>query len=338
MSRQYASGLSISADIERTNVQIRGNRRSVQRKGTCQKLHAGLDPAAHEYTATHIIGKTKQIGSPCPVARCQSLRRVAFTSRLHGSSISLASAWPTSRRNSARSSTVAAVSGCRGPNTPTHRSASSVATWTNPATSRHHRSDPHAGSRHGRLAVTAHSLRPRHHRAAAYWRVLGWIALVLCLPPLAWLVWNRIDEAPNADALRWGNPPVREVPDADNAWLYLFGVGAAENDDPVAYGRRRAGRLSGSCRQSPQGQARPARRRRERSHSLCRAGREHRRHQATVQHARDRLHQLDFAAPHGAAAPGPGQPCPIAALRGVARAAAVAGSAVAVAGFPDAGH
>ncbi|WP_313919056.1 hypothetical protein [Tahibacter sp.] len=85
----------------------------------------------------------------------------------------------------------------------------------------------------------SYSLRPQRPRRRLL-RALVWIVLVLCLPPLAWLVWNRIDEAPNADALRWGNPPAREVADADNAWLYLFGVGAAENDDPAAYGRRRA--------------------------------------------------------------------------------------------------
>lgn len=102
----------------------------------------------------------------------------------------------------------------------------------------------------------SYSLRPRRPRRRLL-RVLGWIVLVLCLPPLAWLVWNRIDEAPNADALRWGSPPVREVADADNAWLYLFGIGAAENDDPIAYGRRRADAYLARAGNDPKGKPDP---------------------------------------------------------------------------------
>lgn len=100
------------------------------------------------------------------------------------------------------------------------------------------------------------SLRPQRPRRRML-RVLARIVLVLCLPPLAWLVWNRIDEAPNADALRWGNPPEREVPDADNAWLYLLGIGAAENDDPIAYGRRRVDAYVARARRDPQAKADP---------------------------------------------------------------------------------
>ncbi len=74
---------------------------------------------------------------------------------------------------------------------------------------------------------------------------------MLCLPPLAWLAWNRIEEAPNADALHWGNPPVREVADAHNAWLYLLGIGAAEGDDPVAFGRRRVDAYVARARRDP---------------------------------------------------------------------------------------
>lgn len=98
-------------------------------------------------------------------------------------------------------------------------------------------------------------LRPRRPRRRP--RVLGWILLVLCLPPLGWLVWNRIDEAPNADAQRWGNPPVRDVSDARNAWLYLLGIGAAEGDDPVAFGRRRVDAYVARARTNPTAAADP---------------------------------------------------------------------------------
>ena len=99
-------------------------------------------------------------------------------------------------------------------------------------------------------------LRPRRPRPR-WRRVLGWILFVLCLPPLAWLAWNRIDEAPNADAQRWGNPPVREVADAHNAWLYLLGIGAAEGDDPVAFGRRRVDAYVARARRDPMAAADP---------------------------------------------------------------------------------
>lgn len=82
-------------------------------------------------------------------------------------------------------------------------------------------------------------LPSRRPRRGPVWRVLFWLLVVLALPPLAWLVWNRIDEAPNADALRWGAPVQRVVADADNAWLYFLGIGAAADDDPIAFGRRR---------------------------------------------------------------------------------------------------
>jgi len=99
-------------------------------------------------------------------------------------------------------------------------------------------------------------LRPRRQRGRRL-RVFVWILLVLCVPPLAWLIWNRIDEAPNADALRWGNPPVRQVPDAQNAWLYLLGIGAAEDDDPIAYGRRRVDAYVARARTDPTAAADP---------------------------------------------------------------------------------
>lgn len=67
-------------------------------------------------------------------------------------------------------------------------------------------------------------------------------ALVIPLIPIAiWLIviCIQFDEAPTAEAVRWGQPYEHKVADADNAWLYLLGIGAAENDDPIALGRRR---------------------------------------------------------------------------------------------------
>lgn len=83
-------------------------------------------------------------------------------------------------------------------------------------------------------------------------RLFGWTVFVLCLPPLAWLIWNRIDEAPNADALRWAAMPARTVADADNAWLYLYGIGAAEDEDPIAFGRQRTEAFLARARIDPQ--------------------------------------------------------------------------------------
>lgn len=47
------------------------------------------------------------------------------------------------------------------------------------------------------------------------------------------------DEAATELAQHWQSPFPSTVPDADNAWLHLIGLGAAENDDPIALGRRR---------------------------------------------------------------------------------------------------
>jgi hypothetical protein len=88
------------------------------------------------------------------------------------------------------------------------------------------------------------------------WRSFRWLALLL-LPPLIWFIANRIDEAPNADALRWGNPPERNVADAQNAWLYLLGIGAADGDDPVVHARRRVDAYIARARRDPDGEPDP---------------------------------------------------------------------------------
>lgn len=71
------------------------------------------------------------------------------------------------------------------------------------------------------------------------WRLLRWLLLVLLAPPLLWLAWNWNDEAPNAAALELSQPLAHDVADADNAFLLLVGIGAAEGEDPMAFGRRR---------------------------------------------------------------------------------------------------
>lgn len=71
------------------------------------------------------------------------------------------------------------------------------------------------------------------------WRLLRWLLLIVLTPPLLWLAWNWNDEAPNAAALELSKPLAHGVADADNAWLLLVGMGAAEGEDPIALGRRR---------------------------------------------------------------------------------------------------
>ncbi len=88
-------------------------------------------------------------------------------------------------------------------------------------------------------------------------RVIGWFLFVLSLPLLAWFVYNRIDEAPSADAARW-SAPRREVKDADNGWLYLYGIGAAPDDEPIALGRRRVDAYLAREQKDPSSKADPS--------------------------------------------------------------------------------
>lgn len=69
--------------------------------------------------------------------------------------------------------------------------------------------------------------------------IIGVILLALSLPLGAWLIYNRIDEAPSPAALRLGKPFEHNVPDRQNAWLYLMGMDAAPNEDPIHLGRMR---------------------------------------------------------------------------------------------------
>ena len=62
---------------------------------------------------------------------------------------------------------------------------------------------------------------------------------VVLVPLLCLWIYNRFDEAPTESAQHWFAPVPHTVPDAENAWLYMLGFHAAENDDPIALGRRR---------------------------------------------------------------------------------------------------
>lgn len=73
----------------------------------------------------------------------------------------------------------------------------------------------------------------------AGWRLLWVGTAVVALPVLALWVYNRIDEAPTPAAQRWFAPIEHSVPDAQNAWLALLGMGAAEGQDPIGFGRQR---------------------------------------------------------------------------------------------------
>jgi hypothetical protein len=68
--------------------------------------------------------------------------------------------------------------------------------------------------------------------------VLVLLAIVL-LPLLALWIYNRIDEAPTESAQHWFAAIPHAVPDPENAWLFMLGFHAAENEDPIAFGRKR---------------------------------------------------------------------------------------------------
>lgn len=88
------------------------------------------------------------------------------------------------------------------------------------------------------------------------WRLLRWPLLVVVTLPVLWLVANWNDEAPSAAAIELSRPPAHGVADADNAWLYLLGIGAAEGEDPVALGRRQVDAFHARLNQGPAAAAR----------------------------------------------------------------------------------
>ena len=70
-------------------------------------------------------------------------------------------------------------------------------------------------------------------------RVFFWIFLVLLVPVVCFVVYNRIDEAPSELALKFENMPDRKVADADNAWLAMVGLGAPDGVSTAEWGRRK---------------------------------------------------------------------------------------------------
>ena len=86
-------------------------------------------------------------------------------------------------------------------------------------------------------------------------RILAVLLLIVLLPLIGLFVYNRIDEAPSAQARVWAEQPPRHVPDADNAWLYLYGIGAAEHEDPIAFGRRRLDAYEARVAKAPDAKA-----------------------------------------------------------------------------------
>lgn len=79
-------------------------------------------------------------------------------------------------------------------------------------------------------------VRPWWRRAL---RVVFWSLVTLLTPLTCFVIHNRIDEAPSELALKFGNMPLRPVADADNAWLAMVGLGAADDVDPIVWGRQK---------------------------------------------------------------------------------------------------
>ncbi|MEO8673282.1 MAG: hypothetical protein ABI411_18355, partial [Tahibacter sp.] len=71
------------------------------------------------------------------------------------------------------------------------------------------------------------------------WKSLLVLLVIVLVPLLGLWIFNRIDESSTRSAERWFAPTPHTLPDAENAWLYMLGFGAAENEDPIAFGRRR---------------------------------------------------------------------------------------------------
>lgn len=63
--------------------------------------------------------------------------------------------------------------------------------------------------------------------------------LVTAAVPLAGFLYYRMDEAPSDVARNLSERPPRTVADADNALVYLLGLGAADGADPIEAGRTR---------------------------------------------------------------------------------------------------
>jgi hypothetical protein len=61
--------------------------------------------------------------------------------------------------------------------------------------------------------------------------------LLIAAVPLAGYLYYGLDEAPSGIAQSVSARPARSIPDVDNAWIYLTGIGASADVDPVRAGR-----------------------------------------------------------------------------------------------------
>lgn len=73
-------------------------------------------------------------------------------------------------------------------------------------------------------------------------RLLKWVfvlLLIVLVPVMGLWVYNQIDEDPSPDSIRLARPFQQSVDDRENAWLYLLGIDASVDEDPLSLGRRR---------------------------------------------------------------------------------------------------
>jgi len=89
-------------------------------------------------------------------------------------------------------------------------------------------------------------------------RAFIWIFLILLTPVVSFVAYNRFDEAPSELALKFENMPMRPVSDADNAWLAMVGLGAADDVDPIAWGRQKVDAFNATPMQSVANSSEPA--------------------------------------------------------------------------------
>lgn len=78
----------------------------------------------------------------------------------------------------------------------------------------------------------------RRRRRRRIWpRRLAILLAILLAPVIAIVIYNRIDEAPSALALQYGQTG-SSVADENNAWLALVGIGAAADQAPLDWARQ----------------------------------------------------------------------------------------------------
>jgi hypothetical protein len=61
---------------------------------------------------------------------------------------------------------------------------------------------------------------------------------IVIVPTIGLWIYNRFDERPTPQSFQWFLPIDHSVDDRENAWLYMIGIGAAADDDPIVRGRK----------------------------------------------------------------------------------------------------